>query len=65
MGVWPMASTMTVTCDRCKGVIDRDRTLLRVETGVLRRTRPELDLCAGCLRAFEAWLDAGGAKGSP
>jgi hypothetical protein len=53
-----MTAVLTVTCDRCDQVIDRDRHRLLAESGSLRQRRPEgIDLCPACFARLEAWLD--------
>ena len=47
-----------VICDRCQGVILENRTVLKVECGVVR-TRdglPEVDLCADCGDGLSSYL---------
>ena len=46
-GSEPLTET-TIRCDRCHRVIEAERTLLDVRTG-LRASRPELDFCPKCL----------------
>lgn len=50
--------TTLIDCDRCKARVDAGRTLLRVETGALRHAFESIDLCAGCLAEFRAFLSA-------
>lgn len=51
-----MATTTSVTCDKCGCTIRESRTLIRVETGTLRRRLDGVDLCETCAALFSRWL---------
>jgi hypothetical protein len=56
-------TTTVVHCDRCRCVVEADRTVLTVTSGHDRH-RPDVDLCRSCFEAWLAWLNAG-ALASP
>jgi hypothetical protein len=47
--------TTTVTCDRCRRVIEADAGMI-VGLGVLKDTLGPVDLCDGCARELLDWL---------
>ncbi len=47
----------TVTCDRCKQVIETDMSLVILDAaGQLARTIEKVDLCERCGQALLEWL---------
>lgn len=55
-----MASVLSIRCDRCHRVVDRDRSIVKIATGPLRNQQGA-DLCLGCARDLVSWLAAGNA----
>ena len=57
-----MASTSTVTCDRCGQSTSDGGTLFRADSGPGRQRLPDgLDLCPTCFDRLLGWLAAGQA----
>jgi len=50
----------TIICNRCRGVVVEDASVVKVEAGPLRRRLGDpLDLCSDCCDSFSSWLAGG------
>jgi hypothetical protein len=55
-----LSRTITRICDRCRGCIVEQGSVIEVKAGILRGQLPEaLDLCEDCSALFADWLKSG------